>query len=505
VQELALAAGHPVAGDRPPLPAGPYLVAGLGKAGRAAVELLVSRSGAEGVRAWDGSRAPAQQAVARRLEQDGVRCRLGGDGVEALTGEATGCLVKSPGIPMDAPIVGAARAQRVVVIDELELAWRASPLPVLAVTGTKGKSTVTTLLAAVGKAAYGSAHVAGNTDFGPALSAVHAKTGAIACEVSSYQIEGCTDLLPDVAVFTNVHTEANRHGSPEATFAIKRSLFVRGRRSVSVAVVNADDPRGLEIGQAVADRGGTVLRYGQSPQADYKVLGGEWSLDRATVELSTPFGPVAMETRLPGLRNAVNASAAVAAGVAVGLSVEESLTAVGTASPPPGRYQCVSVGQPFDVVVDMAHTPESIRELLATLRAVVARRPGAALRTVLGVPGSFSMVDPRQASGRIARELSDQLIVTGSSLRGEPPLMNMASILRGARTVAGAELCSVLDRRKAIRLVVESAQPGDVVALIGRGPIRDMSFDRHGGGYLGADAELVTEALLESLDALSRS
>jgi UDP-N-acetylmuramoyl-L-alanyl-D-glutamate--2,6-diaminopimelate ligase len=463
----------------------------------AAIDLLASRAGASAVSAWDGSREPSLRAIRRGLERRGVRCALGGDGSSLLDGVA--CLVKSPGIAPDHELLVAARERGIATIDELELGWRATRVPMLAVTGTKGKSTVTTLLSGLGAAAAGAAPMAGNTDFAPALSSVRGG-GVIACEVSSQQLEGCTDLLPEIGILTNVHYESNRHGGLEATAAIKRTLFVRGDRCVPLAIVNADDPICESVGRLVAAHGGAVVRFGRSARADYRVLHGDWWLDAGEVELATPGGPLTLESRLPGALNALNVAAAVAAGAALELSDGEIAATVATIAPPPGRYERVVAGQPFDVVVDMAHTPPSIGEFLATLRAVVAQRPGAALRTVLGVPGSWAMSEPRERSGRIARELSDQLIVTGSSLRGEPPLINMASILRGARRSGGGELCGVLDRREAIALALRSAKPGDIVAIAGRGPIAAMTFDRHGGGYRGSDMD-IANALLSTASA----
>ncbi len=480
---------------RPPLPAGPFLVAGLGRAGQGAVDLLADRFGADAVTAWDAADQRELRELARRLRARGVRCELSRDPLHLLDAHAVRTVVKSPGIPPEHELVVGAKRRGLTVVDELELAWRATPLPLVGTTGTKGKSTVTTLVSAIGAAVAGNSPMAGNTDFAPALSAIRAQAGVIACEISSQQLEGCTDLLPEIGIFTNVHRESNRHGSAEATAALKRTMFVRGERCVPVAVVNGDDRIGLAIAADVEQRGGRVLTFGLGPEVDYRVVEADWSLDSATVALDTPEGRLELRTRLPGLKNAVNAAAAVAAGSALGASVEQAATAIADTPPPPGRYHSVDLGQPFEVLVDMAHTPESIRELLTTLRAVVDRRAGAALRAFVGIPGSYAMREPREETGRIARGLSDQLIVTGSSLRGEPPLINMASVLRGARSAEGGEVCPILLRPDAIRLAIESARPGDIVVTMGRGPLRQATYDRHGGGYVGSDMEIAAQAI----------
>lgn len=478
---------------RPPLPEGPYLVAGIGRAGQGAVGLLARVAGPTAVRAWDSATHATVRRIAERIARLGVDCTLGGDGTQALADVR--CLIKSPGIPLEAPVVVEAQRCGVHVIDELELAWHCSSLPMVGVTGTKGKSTVTTLAGSVCRVAAGAAHLAGNTDFAPAWSAVTAAEGIAVCEVSSQQIEGCRNLLPDVGVFTNIHPEANRHGSPEATAAIKRQLFVRGERCVPFAVVNGDDPYGREIARGVAERGGRVVTYGEGADVEYRVRHVEWSLSGSAIDIEVRGEPIQVESRAPGPKNAVNVAAALAVGEAVGLGAREAVGAIAATPPPPGRYECVDLGQPFDAVVDMAHTPESIRECLSTLREVVARRPGASLRTIYCVIGSTAMREPRAASGRVARELSDELILTGGALRGEPPLVNLAFALEGARAAEGGELKTVLDRRKAIRATVRAARPGDVIVAIGRGPIEELSVDARGGMLHRSDAQMLAEAI----------
>src|SRR5947209_8636507 len=230
---------------RPDLPPGPYVVAGLGRAGQAATRRLSALAGAGAVAAWDGPAPPEARAAASELAATGARVALGGDGVELLD-PVPGCVIKSPGIAPAVPLLRTAARRGIPVIDELELGWRLDDRPLVAVTGTNGKSTVAALALAVLSAAGVRAAVAGNTAFGPPLSALAANAcDVVVCEVSSFQLEGCPSLLPEVAVFTNLSDEhLDRHMTMQRYGDAKRRLFVREAAAVPVAVVNFDDEFG---------------------------------------------------------------------------------------------------------------------------------------------------------------------------------------------------------------------------------------------------------------------
>src|SRR5207302_1492264 len=137
---------------RPPIPAGPFLVAGLGRAGRAAVDALCGRVGPNLVSAWDTDTGKSMRRVRSRLIAAGVRTWLGAPPEIGKEPAAT-VVVKSPGIRFDSPLIERARELGFEVLDELELGWRLGRAPMLAVTGTNGKSTVAGLTAAILSAA----------------------------------------------------------------------------------------------------------------------------------------------------------------------------------------------------------------------------------------------------------------------------------------------------------------------------------------------------------------
>lgn len=485
---------------RPPLPQGPYLVVGLGKAGQAAVEALLSDSAAERVYAWDGKTVGETRTVARRLRRRGVAVRLGGDGLDML--EAAGAdatLVKSPGVDLDIPLLRAAAARGLEVFDELELGWRLSEQQIVGVTGTNGKSTTARLIAAVLRATGERAHLVGNTEFGPPLSAAPAG-GWIVCEVSSFQLEASPSFLPDIAVFTNLTPEhLTRHLTMESYGAAKRAMFVREEHTAGTAIVNHDDPYGRCIAQDAIALGAHVLSYGFGVGADIRIEQADWDVREARLSLRTPTGVVELSTRLPGAHNAANTAAAFAVGYSLGLSGEQVACALAAVQAPPGRWEVITESEPFDVIVDYAHTPDGIRQLLRSARHVVNKRDGGALRTVFG---AVSTRDPQKACdcGRIARELSDHLILTTGSAPGAPRMLRLDELRKAASS--GGTLETVLERRDAVERAIAVARTGDIVLVLGLGRLQRIVLDAAGTVWPNDDREVVREALAHSRTAV---
>lgn len=483
----AISSPHP----RPPLPPAPYLVIGLGRAGLAAARALAERVGPQRVRAWDAVAEGGQRAVARDLREQGIVVELGGDGLSLL--EGAGTIVKSPGVPPEIPVVAAARARGLALVDELEIGWCLVPALTVGVTGTKGKSTVSKLCLAV-LAAHGREPVlAGNTEFGPPLSELSLAPSprTVVAEVSSFQAEFARALTLDAAVFTNLSRDHLRHGSMEAYGDAKRRLFLDEDRVVPLAVLSCDDTFGRRIEAEVEARGGRVLRYGRDPVADYRILAAEWGLREAELIVETPQGRTELSTRLPGAHNAANAAAALALADGLGLSRGETLAALATAEGVPGRFEAIEVGRPFDVVVDRGYTVGSVPEALATARAIVARRGGRVL-TVLAVVGRAGPAIGAEVAA-VARRDSDHLILSGTSYYGEPRLVTLQRMMRGARAARGGSLETVIDRRAAIARALSLARPGDLVAILGRGPADRDATDARGGSVPLDDREVVRE------------
>jgi UDP-N-acetylmuramoylalanine--D-glutamate ligase len=198
--------------SRPPLPPGPFLIVGLARSGRALGPALRARG--EEVTGCDSG--PADAAVAAEFEAAGIAVHESTDGVELLDGVAT--VVKSPGVPQDAPAVRAARERGLLVVGELELGWRLVPNDVIAITGSNGKTTTTELVGQIHREAGVPVAVAGNV--GTALSSLAGKldrAAVVVCEASSFQLEDTVAFAPEAAVLLNLTPDhLDRHGTFEA-------------------------------------------------------------------------------------------------------------------------------------------------------------------------------------------------------------------------------------------------------------------------------------------------
>jgi len=485
--------------SRPAVPEGPYLVVGLGRAGLAAIDALVGRFGAADVRAWDDS----QSARSRKVIPAGRGLVRVSERASAL--EGIRAVVKSPGIPPAHPLLVSARRRGLPIIDELELGWRLSTRPMVAVTGTNGKSTTAALVAAALQANGMWPALAGNveSDRGVPLSALsEGHEGWVVAEVSSYQASGLVALLAQAAVFTNLTPDhLHWHGSMKAYAEAKRRLFVDGRRAVALAVLNADDPFGRGLGEEIRARGGRTLTYGRAPDADYRIAACDWTARESRVALATPSGPLQIEGRLPGAHNAANVAAALALADGLGLARARTLPAIAATPLPPGRLELLDAGQPFDVFVDFAHSPDSLTRALTAMRAIAAPR-GGRLIAVVGLAPSGERLT-RLTCGRAARAGCDHLVLCAWSLKGEPPLIALSSVLAGARETRGAELEVVLDRRRAIARGLSLARSGDVVAILGRGPLTSVRVDAHSTPVPFDDREVARELLHHGDGALS--
>ncbi len=291
-------------------------------------------------------------------------------------------------------------------------------------------------------------------------------------EVSSHglaldRVRGCTF---DAAVFTNLAPEhLNFHGTVEEYAAAKARLFAMldsptEKRWSRMGVVNADDPASMTM---AASSPAGIVSYALDTPADVMANRIEIGIGGSRFHLVTPIGEIHISTRLVGRHNVYNWLAAAGVALGWGIELEAVAVAAATAEAPPGRLERVRRGQPFEVIVDFAHTPQALESTLTTLRAVCDGR----LYLVFGMPGGRDAAN-RPRMGELAARYADYFVVTTDDPLHEDPAHIARQIVTGAReggAVEGASYAIDLDRRSAIATLLARAEPGDVVLLAAKG------------------------------------
>ena len=260
-----------------------------------------------------------------RLRGAGVEVHVDVPGEDLVPRART--LVKSPGVPQDAPVVRAARAAGLEVLGELEIAWRTAPNPFIGVTGTNGKTTTTELVGAIHRAAGRPVAVAGNV--GTALSSVAGRLAPeawVACECSSFQLEDTAAFAPEGAVLLNLAPDhVDRHGTFEAYVAAKLKIFAH-QRPEDVAVM----PEGLAI-----ETEAEGIRFGTSSGADMRDDDGLlWWRGEPLIAVD--------RIAIPGVHNRENAMAAAAVTLALGIEPEAVVAALEEFRGVPHRLELVA-------------------------------------------------------------------------------------------------------------------------------------------------------------------
>ena len=283
----------------------------------------------------------------------------------------------------------------------------------------------------------------------------------------------------DVKVFTNLTQDhLDFHTDMEDYFAAKRALFIDGAGTGAapapasgIAVVNVDDPYGRRLADELRGAGGAAVTFSAAGgAADFRAEAVEFDATGARFRCVAPGAEADVEIPLPGHFNVENALAALAAAGSLGVGIEPAANALARAQRAPGRFEPVDEGQSFAVLVDYAHTPDSLDNVLRAARRITHGR----LICVFGCGGDRDR-DKRPRMGRIGAELSDLCVVTSDNPRSESPEAIIAEILDGIPAPGEVEVEP--DRRAAIALAVTSAGPGDTVVIAGKGHEQGQEFE----------------------------
>jgi UDP-N-acetylmuramoylalanine--D-glutamate ligase len=418
---------------RPSLPEGPFLVVGLARSGCAAARFLAGRG--EAVRGVDSGHPDG----AAGLAGEGVEVALDTSGLAQLDGTRT--VVKSPGVPREAPVIAAALERGLDVVGELELAWRAIPNRFLAVTGTNGKTTTVELLGHLYRTAGEPVAVAGNV--GTPLSSLVGSVdpaATVVCEASSFQLEDTTAFAPECAVFLNLAPDhLDRHSDLDSYLAAKLRIFAK-QGNDDVAVYNADDPA-----LAGADLGGCARRVafcrGAAPECEVAVAEGTIFYDGEPLLATSELG-------LFGKHNVANALAAASAALAMGLDRDAVREGLRSFAGVPHRLEQVAEIGGVRFVNDSKAT-----NVASAVVGIDAFEGG-----VHAILGGSEKSEPFAPLLDSLRERAAACYLTGAT--ADRLATELAAVVAD-----GIELHRCADLEGAVRHAAAAARPGEVVLL----------------------------------------
>jgi UDP-N-acetylmuramoyl-L-alanyl-D-glutamate--2,6-diaminopimelate ligase len=352
-------------------------------------------------------------------------------------------------------------------------------LALLAVTGTNGKTTTTHVVESIFIQKYkigligtlyykmnGVIHKSKDTTPEPPdlqeilRRMADARYDYCVMETSSHGIEffRLTGCEFKIAVFTNLTQDhLDFHRTMENYLNAKLKLF-RWLKPDDYAVINIDDSYGHHFVKATQAK---VISYGLSAKADVRAEHINYHIKGTSYRLVTPKGEIDIETKLVGRFNVYNALAAVAVAVSQNIDLQTIKAGLEAKIWVSGRFELVERGQEFAVVVDYAHTPDGMENVLSLAKSLNPKR----VITLFGCGGDRDK-EKRPIMGEMADRYSDEIIITADNPRNEDPAQIIEEIGRGVRSHG---VHKILDRGEAIRYAVRMARPGDIVMILGKG------------------------------------
>lgn len=411
--------------------------------------------------------------------------RDGHDFAESAVANGASALVVERRLEIDVPqvLVGSAR----LAMGPAAAVFYGRPsdqLKVIGVTGTNGKTTTAYLVRHLLQSGGVPTGLVGTVETivgGQRVEAVRTTPEAIglqalfremidkgdeaaAIEVSSHALDlGRVDGTAFAAsIFTNLTQDhLDWHGTMEEYWLSKRRLFTDLPHGVPI--INLDDT----YGQRLAGEISGAVTFGTSGDADWRASSLTTGLSGSAFRLSCPLGERDLKIKLPGEFNVVNALGAAASAASVGLNLDQITAGLESANGVPGRFEPVDSGQPFAVLVDYAHTPDSLENVLKAARGISDNR----VICVVGCGGDRDAIK-RPLMGGIAADLADLAILTSDNPRSESPDEILREMAAGAN---GSEMV-VVDRRAAIEAAISAAESGDVVLIAGKGHEQGQEF-----------------------------
>lgn len=404
---------------------------------------------------------------------------------EAVQNGAVALIVERP-VNVDVPTIQVKDSQRAMAI--LADVFYQSPtnkLHLIGITGTNGKTTTTYLIDKIFEDAgrktgrigtintkiNGVEHeVANTTPESLALQKMFYEmvlggTGTAIMEVSSHalhlgRVRGC-DF--DIALFTNLSQDhLDYHETMDAYKQAKGILFSQlgntySKNRKKYAILNHDDPASAYYRTITAAE---VITYGIEKDANISAQQITLSSNGTSFMLCTPFGNEKITMKLMGMFSVYNALAACAACLVSGLSLAEIKSSLEQVEGVPGRFELIDEGQDFTVLVDYAHTPDSLLNVLKTIKEFANKK----VFVVVGCGGDRDKLK-RPLMGKISVQHADEAIFTSDNPRSEDP----NDIIRDMTRHLQGNFKTIVDRKAAIEYAIEQAEPGDVILIAGKG------------------------------------
>lgn len=304
---------------------------------------------------------------------------------------------------------------------------------------------------------------------------------ACALEASSIGIEqGRVDAIDfDTVIFTNLtHDHLDYHGTMQNYMHAKKKLFDH-LKPEAVAITNVDDPYGLKV---TADTKAKVVTYGIEHDADYKVSKFQLSKDCTRFTLTHGEREYEIETNLVAKFNIYNVVASIAALHENGIPIQDLQEGLRQLNQIEGRMQRISEGQPFNILVDFAHTPDGIEKVCQYASAITPKN-----KRIIAITGSAGKRDSikRPIFGKLLDQYCDMIILTEDDPRDEDPLQIAHEI---AAEITHKNYIYDMDRYDAIRQAIEIADPNDTIIILGKGDERFIYREFGREPYEGDDA-----------------
>ncbi|MCR5088429.1 MAG: UDP-N-acetylmuramoyl-L-alanyl-D-glutamate--2,6-diaminopimelate ligase [Oscillospiraceae bacterium] len=382
--------------------------------------------------------------------------------------------------------------------------YPAERMRMIGITGTSGKTSVSTILKHVLEECLGARvgligtngifigsevlHTEHTTPESYELQRLFRKMYEEGCshvvmEVSSHALElsRVAGIRFQTAVYTNLSQDhLDFHGNMENYARAKQKLFHQCEK----AVINLDDGRAQQMLNA-ADC--PVLRYGLSPEADLRAEQPEYLPDRVRFQAVLGGEHCETELHIPGSFSVSNALAVMAAAVSEGIGISDCAAAMKTASGVKGRLESVPTDGDYRILIDYSHKPDALEKVLKSLRPATKGR----LICLFGCGGDRDRLK-RPQMGAIATRLADLSILTSDNPRTEDPEAILDEIEAG---VSGGNYLRICDRREAIRRAIDLARSGDVILLAGKGQ-EDYQIIGHEKHHMD-EREIVADCLNE--------